>query len=245
MSTNDPVFLALAAAASTIGAAIAAVAGFGIGSVLTPAFNLALDTRLAVAAVAIPHAVASVFRFVLLKGDIDRRLLVRFGLFSAAGGLTGALLHSVATSPALTMVFATLLIFAGLSGATGFSRRMRFGPRVEWIAGALSGFLGGLVGNQGGIRSAALLGSGLDRHAFVATATAVAVIVDAVRLPVYIFTTGPELRGLTRLIAISTLGVLLGTLLGNRVLKRIPENIFQRLVGVLILLLGLYMFSRR
>ena len=38
---------------------------------------------------------------------------------------------------------------------------------VAWLAGALSGLLGGLVGNQGGIRSAALLGFNLSKANFV------------------------------------------------------------------------------
>ena len=40
---------------------------------------------------------------------------------------------------------------------------------AAWIAGAMSGFLGGLVGNQGGIRTAAMLGFEVPRQAFVAT----------------------------------------------------------------------------
>lgn len=65
-------------------------------------------------------------------------------------------------------------MFAGVSAITGYAHRMRFGSKAAWIAGALSGLLGGLVGNQRGIRSAALLGFQLERRAFVATATAIA-----------------------------------------------------------------------
>ncbi len=62
---------------------------------------------------------------------------------------------------------------------------MKFGRTAAWIAGALSGMFGGLVGNQGGIRSAALLGFDLKRDEFVATATAIALLVDVFRMPVY------------------------------------------------------------
>ena len=56
---------------------------------------------------------------------------------------------------------------------------MRFGGRTAWLAGALSGAFGGLVGNQGGIRSAAMLGLGVQGPAFVATATAIGIAVLA------------------------------------------------------------------
>jgi len=76
------------------------------------------------------------------------------------------------------MVFGCLLLCAGLSGLSGLADRMRFRRGVAWVGGALSGFFGGLVGNQGGIRSAGLLGFDLPKEALVATATAIALIVD-------------------------------------------------------------------
>ena len=66
-----------------------------------------------------------------------------------------------------------------------FRSRLHLGRRAAWIAGVLSGFFGGLVGNQGGIRSAALLSFDMQKEAIVATATAVALIVDGARMPVY------------------------------------------------------------
>src|SRR6185503_20412587 len=98
----------------------------------------------------------------------DRRVFVNFGVFSAAGGLLGAILSTRAKSPTLGIVFGSLLIFAGLTGLLGLTERVRLGRRAAWIAGALSGFFGGLVGNQGGIRSAGLLGFDVGKEALVA-----------------------------------------------------------------------------
>jgi uncharacterized membrane protein YfcA len=163
---------------------------------------------------------------------------------SAAGGLAGALLQRVATGRSLTIVFAILLTFAGVAGLTGLSQRVRLGRTSGWIAGVVSGALGGLVGNQGGIRSAALLGYDLSPAAFVATATAAGVIVDIARMPVYVVTERARLFQYADLIAIATVGVVAGTFLGWRLLTRVPESRFRQVVGVVLLLLGLYMFSR-
>src|SRR5204862_3202420 len=114
-----------------------------------------------------------------------------FGAASAIGGLAGAALQGIVQSAALAVVFGLLLLFAGLGSLTGFAQRMRFsGRRSALVGGALSGLLGGLVGNQGGIRAAALLGFDVQREAFVATATAVALIVDGARIPIYLATQG-------------------------------------------------------
>jgi uncharacterized membrane protein YfcA len=227
-------------AAAVLAGAIASVAGFGIGSVLTPVLAWQTGTKLAVAAVSIPHFLATALRLWMLGTHVDRRVLGTFGLASAAGGLAGALLHARASSAALTLVFGGLLVFAGVSELTGLTRRVRLTAAGAWIAGALSGGLGGLVGNQGGIRSAAMLALRLPRDAFVATATAIALMVDAARMPVYFVVARQDLRSVAGQIAIASAGAVAGTLLGARLLRHVPEPIFRPVVAALLVALGFY-----
>jgi uncharacterized membrane protein YfcA len=229
--------------ASILAGAIAALAGFGIGSVLTPLLALSVGTKEAVVAVSIPHLIATAIRFWSLRHKIDRDVLKNFGITSAAGGLLGALLGSRFSSPVLAYILGALLIFAGLTGLTGISQRMKFGRKTAWLGGAISGLLGGLVGNQGGIRSAALLGFNLDAKTFVATATAIALVVDGARMPVYFFTSPDTVHRLALWIAVMAAGGAIGTVAGGRVLARIPEIYFRRLVSLLILALGIVMLS--
>ena len=224
-----------------VAAAIAAVTGFGIGSLLMPVLGIEVGTKLAVAAVAIPHLVGSAQRFWILRRHVDRRVVLGFGAMSAAGGLAGALLHARVSGHTLGVVFGVLLILAGLSELTGWMRRIRWGRRAAWVAGAVSGVLGGLVGNQGGIRSASMLGFDVPKESFVATATAIALFVDCARLPVYLATQGRELARLWPLLLIATTGVLIGTLLGIRLLSRLPQRVFRHVLAILLVMLGLYM----
>ena len=229
------------AAAAVLAGAVASIVGFGIGSLLTPLFAVRVGTQLAVAAVSIPHLFATALRFWRLRSHVDRRVLTSFGATSAAGGLTGALLHSYATNRALSLAFGVILLFVGASELTGLARRMRFHGPVAWIAGAASGLFGGLVGNQGGIRSAAMLGFDVDKEAFVATATAIGLIVDGARMPVYFATQLHAIARVWPLIALATVGTIIGTLGGVRVLGRIPEHAFRRIVAAILLMLGAYM----
>jgi uncharacterized membrane protein YfcA len=233
------------AVVAVIAGATAGVAGFGIGSLLTPLFALRFGTKLAVAIVSIPHLIATAYRFVTVREHVDRAVLIRFGILSAIGGLVGAILNARVDGPAITMVFAVLLLFAGLSGVTGFAERMRFGRKTAWIAGALSGLFGGMVGNQGGIRSAALLGFDIPKESFVATATAIALVVDGARMPVYLVTQHSALAHAWVEILVATIGGIVGTMWGVRLLRRIPERIFRRSVGALIFALGIYMLAKR
>ena len=205
---------------------------------------LEVGTKVAVAAVAIPHAVGTAQRFAMLYRHVDRRVLLSFGITSALGGLVGALLHSRASGRALGIVFGMLLILAGVFELTGAMQRVRPGRVTAWIAGALSGVLGGLVGNQGGIRSAALLGFNVPKEAYVATATAIALFVDAARLPVYLATQWREIVDIWPLVLLATVAVAIGTAAGTRLLGHLRPSTFRRSVAVLLIALGVYMIAR-
>lgn len=226
---------------SIIAGGVASITGFGIGSLITPVLSLSMDTKLAVAAVSIPHFVATALRFWMMRAHVDRRVLLGFGITSAAGGLTGALLHSAFATPALTLIFGLILIFSGFMGATELSQKMRFRGRVAWWAGAFSGFLGGMVGNQGGIRSAAMLGFALKKETFVATATAIGLAVDIARMPVYFWAEGKSLLPYSHAILVMSVCVVVGTFLGARFLKLLPERLFRRILCSIIFLLGVFM----
>src|SRR5687768_15146769 len=87
---------------------IAAISGFGIGSVVTPIVAAETDTKLAVAVVSIPHLIGTFIRFLRLRKHVNRSLAVTFGTASAVGGLAGALLHAYANAPILGYVFGVL-----------------------------------------------------------------------------------------------------------------------------------------
>jgi hypothetical protein len=228
----------LLAGLAVLAGGIAAVAGFGIGSLLTPALALTTGTKVAVAVVALPHAIGTVVRLWTLRDAIDRPVLISFGVASAVGGLVGALLHATLSSPLLSIVLGVLLILGGSLELSGLGRRLRFPGHWAIAAGLASGLFGGLVGNQGGIRSAALLRFDLPPQALVATATATAMLVDLARVPVYLVTNGPDLVRLWPTIAVLTVGVVVGTLVGGPILRRLPERIFRRSLAIMLILLG-------
>jgi uncharacterized membrane protein YfcA len=231
-------FEAAVAVVAVLSGAIASVSGFGIGSLLTPTLALQLEPRLAVAAASVPHLVGTALRFWMLRAHVDRRVLLGFGGASALGGLAGAAIGAAVRADALLALLGTLLVFVGGGELTGWTRRMRFHGPWAWLAGAVSGLFGGLVGNQGGLRAAAMLGFDLPKATFVSTATAIALAVDAARMPVYAVMEADGLRAAGSVIAIATAGVVAGTLAGHRALALVPERVYRTLVAALLVLLG-------
>src|SRR5688500_13513674 len=70
---------------AVLSGAIAAVTGFGVGSLLTPVLALETGTKLAVAAIAVPHFIGTAQRFWMLRRHVDRRVLLGFGIASGLG----------------------------------------------------------------------------------------------------------------------------------------------------------------
>jgi len=238
------IFFAAILAVAVLSGSAASIVGFGIGSLLTPLLAASIGTDLAVAVVALPHAVATAIRCWRLRRSIDWGVLKRFGLLSAAGGLAGALAYSRLDPGQLSRVLGALLLLTAIAQFSGLAARWRPQGAAVALLGLGSGFFGGIAGNQGGLRAAALSSFGLPPLAFVATSTATGLLVDAARTPVYLFLTGAKVLALWQPIVVATLGVVIGTVAGERILLGMPRQTFVTVVASAIGLLGVWLLFR-
>ena len=231
-------FFTLVAMISFVAGATASIVGFGIGSLLTPIVAVRFGTDVAVAVVALPHLAGGLIRGWQLWCFINWRVVVRFGLLSATGGILGAFLFARLAPSVLKPILGVLLVMTAISGITEWTERRIPHGIALWALGALSGFFGGIVGNQGGLRAAMLSTLKLTPVAFVATSTVIGVMVDTVRVPIYLQRASVDLAGLWRLVAVGITGVVAGTLMGDRILLGLSRNSFRIIVSVAIGLLG-------
>jgi uncharacterized protein len=237
-------FLLVVFVAGILSGATAAVAGFGIGSLLTPILVSRLGASLAIAAVSIPHAIATAVRCWRLRRAISWAVVRSFGLLSAVGGLVGALLYTRVGSRSLEIVLGVLLVATAVAALSDWTRRWKPHGIVASSLGFLSGLFGGMAGNQGGLRAAALLTFALTPAEFVATSTAVGLAIDAARMPIYVWRAGSALVTVLAPIGVATAGVLIGTLWGERLLFGLSPEKFRRVVGALIGALGLWLILK-
>ena len=237
-------FLLLVFVAGIVSGATAAIAGFGIGSLMTPLLVTRLGVSLAVAAVSIPHAVATAVRCWRLRRAIEWSVVRSFGVLCAVGGLIGALLYTRIASRVLEITLGVLLLATSVAALSDWTRRWKPHGIIAQTLGFLSGLFGGVAGNQGGLRAAALLTFSLKPAAFVATSTAVGLAIDAARMPIYVWRAGASLVPVLTPISAATAGVLIGTLFGERLLFGLSPERFRRLVGVLIGMLGLWLILK-
>jgi len=230
-------------------------AGFGLGTLLMPAFALFFPVELAVGLTAVVHLANNVFKLALLGRRADRAVVVRFGLPALAASFAGAKLLILLSAlrplasyelggrafhvmPVNAVVAALLLVFVALELSPRFAR-IQVPPRWLPLGGLLSGFFGGLSGHQGALRSAFLVKTGLAKEAFVASGVAIACLIDAARLSVY---AGHFSRaGLFQnagLLGVACVSAFLGAYLGARLLEKVTMLAVQRAVAAGLVLIA-------
>lgn len=250
--------LVLIGVVALLASGVTLFSGFGLGTVLLPVFALFFPVPLAVAATAVVHFANNLFKFWLLARDADWRVVARFGIPAVITAMIGAaLLVWFDQLPVLwayewdgrvrevtaikALIGGLIVVFALLEFWPAF-QRLALPPRWLPLGGALSGFFGGLSGNQGALRSAFLLRAGLSKEGFVATGVVSAVIVDAARLLVYgVAFMGVSLQQSATLapaVLVATLCAFAGAFIGQRVLKKITLRTVQYTVAALMLVVG-------
>lgn len=234
--------------------------GFGLGTILMPAFALVMPVEVAIAATAVVHLANNLFKLVLVGRQADWGVLLRFAAPAAVAAILGAsLLTQLADLPmiasysafgrvhqieALPLAIGTLIVvFAVLELAPSFAR-LALPQHFLPLGGAISGFFGGLSGNQGAFRTAFLIKAGLSKQAFIATGVVAAVVVDVTRLGVYgLSHVASNFAALTpdiwQVVGVATVFAFLGAFIGSRVLRKVTLRTVQIVVAIAMMLLGI------
>lgn len=137
-----------------------------------------------------------------------------------------------------------LLLLTAAATLTEWTSRWTPRGSMVWLLGLVSGAFGGLAGNQGGLRAAALGPFRLAPAPFVATATATGLLVDAARMPIYaidLARTAVLPAGFWMVVAAASVGVTVGTVAGERILVGLSVAAFRRVLGIAIGLLGVWL----
>lgn len=242
-----------------LASALTFFSGFGLGTILMPVFALFFPLPAAIAATAVVHLANNLFKLALVGSAANWSVVLRFGLPAAVAALAGAgalvlfagatplaeyeLLGRRATITPLKLGIGLLIVgFALLELSPRFAA-LAIAPRYLPLGGLLSGFFGGLSGNQGALRAAFLIKAGLDKTAFIATGVVAAVIVDTVRLAVYGASSyatgfGTLPPGVTGLVLAATVAAFLGAFIGARLLRKVTLRTVQLIVACCMIGIG-------
>ncbi|RZS99245.1 sulfite exporter TauE/SafE family protein [Aquimarina brevivitae] len=230
--------------------------GFGLGTILTPVMMIFFPTEIAIALTGIVHFFNNVFKLFLVGNYANKGVLLRFGIPAVIAALIGAyVLVSIPDSkplfeyelfsrhfmvyPVKFVISILLILFAAIDLIPKLNR-LQFDKDKLPIGGFLSGFFGGLSGNQGALRTAFLIKAGLSKEVFIGTAVVISTFVDFTRLGVY--ATRIETSGIQQnlvLIICATTAAIAGAYLGNLLLKKVTLRFLQITVAIMLIAISL------
>ncbi|MFM8241800.1 MAG: TSUP family transporter, partial [Crocinitomicaceae bacterium] len=131
-----------------------------------------------------------------------------------------------------------MLIFALLE-FTSFLENRKIGKSWIPFGGFISGFFGGFSGHQGAVRSAFLSNTPLSKYEFVATSALLGVIIDLTRISSYSQQLDSEIP--IELVATGAAFAILGSILGNQLLKKTEMRFIKWVIGCFLFTVGTLM----
>jgi len=242
--------------AAFITAILTFFSGFGLGTILTPVFMIFFPVELAIALTGVVHFFNNIFKLVLVGKKADKKVLLYFGIPAVLAAILGSwlLLNITDLKPLFSyeisgntfevfpvkFIISILLICFAILDLVPYFNKLQFSKNKLPLGGALSGFFGGLSGNQGALRSAFLIKAGLSKESFIATAVVVSSFVDFTRLTIYATRfTKAGLQENILLVIIATLAAIAGAFIGNKLLKKVTLKFIQILVAVMLIIISI------
>ena len=238
--------------AAALASGLTLFSGFGLSTLLMPVMALFFPIPTAIAMTALVHLFNNLFKLVLLGRHARKEIVWKFGLPALVSAWFGAqLLVTFSTMPAIAAyqlfgtehiitpvkcLAAVLMASFALLEVVPRLQSISFKPSFLPVGGFLSGFFGGLSGNQGAFRSAFLAKCGLSKEEFLGTGVASAVLVDLARISVYMsHFQSIGLEGKAPLIVWVTLSAFLGSWIGSRFMWKVTLRAIRILVVVLLM----------
>lgn len=230
--------------------------GFGLGTILLPAFSIFFPVELSIAMTGIVHFTNNLFKLMLVGKKADFSVILKFGLPAVIAAFIGAkslmLISDLSPLTSYTLVGKSfdititkiiigliLIAFSVIEIIPRF-KSISFDKNKLVLGGLLSGFFGGLSGIQGALRSAFLIKIGLSKEVYIATGVVLAALVDISRLSVY---STQVMRHVSSehwtIISISIVSAIIGAIVGNKLLKKITINLVHTLVTIMLVIIGL------
>ncbi len=245
---------------SLIGSGLTFFSGFGLGTILVPVFAIFFPLEIAISLTAIVHFLNNLFKLFLVGKNANRNIVIRFGIPAIIFAFVGAYLLTVISNvePLVSytvlnktaditwvkLIIGLLLSFFALVDLIPTLSKQNFNQKYISIGGALSGFFGGLSGNQGALRSAFLIRANLSKEQFIATGVVIAVLIDLSRLTIYSVDISKHHYELNySLLICATFSAFIGAYIGNKLLKKITIKFLQTFVAIVLLVFSVFLMS--
>jgi uncharacterized membrane protein YfcA len=232
-------FILLALFAEILGT----IGGFGSSLFFIPIATLFLDIHSVLGVTALFHVSSNITKIAVFRKGVDKKLILNIGIPAVVFVIIGAYFSKYINAKLIENILAVFLIITSLTFIIFKNISVKPTKFNSITGGVFSGFIAGLIGTGGAIRGITLAAFNLQTEVFIATSSVIDLGIDLSRSVVY------SLNGFVHkddlyLIPILLVVSILGTLIGQQILKKIKANQFKSIVLFLILITGLISLSK-
>lgn len=215
--------------------ALTAAAGIGGGLVLLSVMASFLPPVIVIPIHGVVQLGSNAGRAALLREHIDRRILVPFALGSVLGIVVGAKLFVALPTPVLQVILGLFILACVWLPKL---KAARIPDRGFSVVGLVGSFCTMFVGATGPFVASFITPERLPRHAVVATHAACMTVQHSLKVIAFGFLGFAFVPWVPLLAAMVGAGFL-GTMLGKRLLDRLPHDIFARVFKIILSVLAL------
>lgn len=233
----EAIRLSLLAVVAFVAALLAAVTGFGGAAVLLPMLVFVFGVREAIPILTVAQLIGNASRVWFNRRELDWRVVGWFALGGIPMALLGGMLFARAPLAALTRVLGAFLILIVVIRHLPKMKGVRIPLKGFALIGAASSFLSALLGSVGPLMAPFFLAYGLVKGAYIGTEALSTVVMHVAKLIAYRESAVLPLHAVLSGLALGPIMVA-GSFAGKRVVDRLPETVFVRVIDVTLLAAG-------
>lgn len=217
---------------------IGTIGGFGSSVFFVPMAGWFFDFKTVLSITGLMHVFSNSSKLILFRKHIEWKLFLRVGLPSIVLVILGAWLSQYIQIDHADLYLGVFLIV--LSVIILILPKIKIAPTLfnSITGGGIAGFAAGLMGTGGAIRGIVLSVFKLEKNIFIATSAAIDMGVDVSRTIIYLGNDYLDFK-LIWIIPLLVGISFIGSWIGKLILNRIPQKIFQIIVLILILIIGI------
>ncbi len=220
-------------------AALSGTIGFGGAILLLPVLTATLGVAKAVPLLTFIQIVGNASRVIFARSEINWSAAKAFLVTAVPFSMLGAYSFVVAPKAImLKLIGVSILVFMAMKllGLTKGQVDKKGLP----AAGAVVGFLSGLLGTAGPLGAAVFMSMNLPPLTYISTDAFSSLVMHTAKALVYHPATS-DFASLSILTIVMSLTTILGTLVGNKIAKRIPEQLFRQVITAVVVIAALQM----
>lgn len=217
------------------------LSGFGSSSFFVPIALQIENFKFVLALTAILHCFGNFFKILLFRKDFLWAHFYQLAIPSVFMTGLGALMTVTFSTNLMTQILGAFLILFSIYSLFIKKRTLILPKWLSIFFSALSGFLTGFVGTGGALRGLALSALQLPKSSFVALSSSIDIGGDLLRAFIYLKSGYMDWNQWFYL-PLLAIAAFTGARIGKKILGRINQNLFEKIVSVFILLSGIGMF---